>query len=75
MSITTREVFRKYTDEKTFEKIVEFETVSQMWENCLKEYKNLSAINFAGKSYTFEQIENDAAKFRGILKKLQRRKR
>lgn len=30
MSITTREVFRKYTDEKTFEKIVEFETVSQM---------------------------------------------
>lgn len=68
MSITTREVFRKYTDEKTFERIVEFETVSQMWENCLKEYKNLSAINFAGKSYTFEQIENDAAKFRGVLK-------
>lgn len=34
----------------------------------MKEYKNLNAINFAGKSYTFEQIENDAAKFRGVLK-------
>lgn len=68
MPVTTNEIFKKYTDDDTFKRIVEFETVSRMWENCQKNYGELKAISYAGKEYTFSEIENDAADFRTVLK-------
>ena len=67
--MTTNEIFKKYTDLETFSRIIEFETVTQMWKNCLEKYPDLNAICYDGIHYTFSQIENDAAKFRSLLKK------
>ena len=68
MALTTNECFKKYTDEKTFSKIIDFDTVSQMWENCQKEYAGLNAVSYDGKTYTYQQVETDAARFRAVLK-------
>ena len=38
------ELFRKYTDKETFSKIVDFNSVSQMWENSINTYPNNEAI-------------------------------
>ena len=66
--MTTREVFAKYTTPETFERIKEYETVSEMWENCLKQYPDAVAIEDDGKKYTYAQLEEDAAAFRTLLK-------
>ena len=67
--MTTNEVFKKYTDEKTFKRIVEYDSISQMWKNCLNEFGNQNAVCYDGEHLTFSQIENDAARFRSVLKK------
>lgn len=69
MAFTTDEAFRKYTDAETFSKIIEYESVSEMWEKCIADYADLNAVNFDGKQYTFRQIEDDAASFRDVLEK------
>ena len=68
MPVTTNEVFKKYTDEKTFSKIVDYESVSEMWEHCLNEYSDLNAICYDGNHYTYKKIEEDASSFRSVLK-------
>jgi len=68
MSFTTRDVFAKYTSAETFERIKEFDTVSQMWENCMDNYADNVAIEDDGKSYSFTDLDLDAAGFRTILK-------
>ena len=44
MKTNTRELFRKYTDPKEFDRIVEYQTVSEMWEHCLSEFHYAEAI-------------------------------
>ena len=68
MPVTTDEVFKKYTDEKTFSKIVNFASVSEMWEHSLKEYSDLNAICYDGVHYTYKKVEEDAASLRAVLK-------
>lgn len=65
---TKREVFAKYTDEATFSRIVEMDSVSQMWKKCLEQYYALPAIDYEGKQYTYAEVESDAALLRGLLK-------
>lgn len=65
--MTTNEVFRKYTDEETFSKIVSYESVSAMWKNSVASYAENTAIVFDGTEYTYGQLESDAAKFRTVL--------
>ncbi len=62
-----RSVFAKYTDPQTFAKIVEYDTVSQMWQRCINEYAELPAIVEDDKQYTYAQLEEDAALLRGCL--------
>ena len=64
----TKELFRKYTDEKTFAKIKDYETVSEMWLDCVKSYSDSTAIVDNGTSFTFAQLESDAADFRSLIK-------
>lgn len=64
----TKEAFRKYTDEATFNKIKDYETVSEMWLDCVKNYADNIAIVDNGESYSFAQLEKDAADFRGAIK-------
>lgn len=69
MTTQTRDLFRKYTDASEFERIVEFDTVSEMWERCLREYAGAEAIRDNGASYSYQALENDAAGFRTLLGK------
>ena len=67
MKTNTRELFRKYTDPKEFDRIVEYQTVSEMWVHCLSEFHDAEAIQDNGRSYTYQDLENDAAGFRTLL--------
>lgn len=64
-----RELLLKYTDEETLNKIVPYESVSEMWKNCVSNYSDLVAIVDKGE-YTYSQIEEDAKKIRGNLESL-----
>ncbi len=63
----SNEVFRKYTDEETFSKIVDYNNVSEMWEHCIKEYGDNVAVIDDGKEYTFSELDADVASFRTVL--------
>ena len=52
MNTPSREVFRKYTDDQTFDRIIEFGTVSEMWSRCSKEFADAVAITDAQNEYT-----------------------
>ena len=67
MQSRSREIFEKYTDPETFEKIREYNTVSEMWENCLRQYPQAIAIEDAGEKYSYARLEKDAAEFRTLL--------
>lgn len=60
-------MFSKYTDESTYQKIVSYDSVSQMWKSCQKQYGNEIAINDNGQNYSYCEIENDVAYFRTTL--------
>ena len=62
-----REYFRQFADDEEFERIVEKPTVTAMWRDCTAEFADRDAIVFKGESYTFAQLESDAAGFRTVL--------
>ncbi len=67
MATQTKEVFRKYTDAETFERIQEMDSVSEMWKRAVFEYDDRVAIEDNGQKYTYAQLEADAADFRTVL--------
>ncbi|MBR4767499.1 MAG: acyl--CoA ligase [Lachnospiraceae bacterium] len=66
---TSRETFRKYTDPETFAKIVDYPTVSAMWAHSVGAYASSAAIADDGKEYSYQTLEDDAARLRTVLKK------
>ena len=67
MKTPSNEIFRKYTTAETFEKIVEYPSVSAMWEHCVSAYGSAQAICDDGNTYTYAETEAAAASFRGAL--------
>jgi len=67
MKTQDRSVFAKYTDAETFAKIVEFDSVSEMWARCIENYSELCAISDDGKQYSYAELENDAAALRTLI--------
>ena len=65
-----REYFAKFVDAEQFARIQEKDTVVEMWESVRKEFADLVAIVDDGKSYTYAELDKDAAEFRGVLKGL-----
>ena len=65
--MNAREYFRPFTDPEEFERIVEKETVTGMWRDCLRDYAEREAIVFRDTAYTYEELERDAASFRAVL--------
>ena len=63
----TREFFRKFTDDETFDKIVEYPDVVTMWNRCAEEYGERIAIVDDGVERTFSQIDEDISFFRAVL--------
>lgn len=68
MKFETLELFRKYTDDATFEKIKEMDTLTEMLSYCGKSYADEPAITDASGTYTYAQLYNDVAHFRAVLK-------
>ncbi|MBE6673619.1 MAG: hypothetical protein E7596_00770 [Ruminococcaceae bacterium] len=60
-------IFEKYTDKETYAKIVDFESVSQMWAHSVSEYGDKTAICDNGESYTFSDLEEQVARMRSYL--------
>ncbi len=60
------EQFRKYTDEQTFAKIVNYPCITAMWEHCVAEYGDLPAI-VDGETYSYNTLNADVAAFRTVL--------
>ena len=52
-------MFSKYTDEQTYKQIVDFKSVSQMWENCIAKYNDNIAISDNGIDFSCGQIEKE----------------
>ena len=67
MITDTREKFRPYTKPEDYEKIIELDTVSEMWENCVREYPNIVAVQDIESTHTFLELEEDAAGFRTLI--------
>lgn len=63
----TVDPWRGYTDEETFSRIRDYGTISAMWAHCAKAYAERTAIEFAGRQYTFAQLDRDAAALRAAL--------
>ena len=64
----SNEIFRKYTDPETFKKIVDYASVTEMWNHSVKAYPDTPAIVDYGKTYTYVQLDGMVAAFRGALK-------
>ena len=67
MLTQSAEILRKYTDNETFEKIVDYGTVPEMWKNVLANFGENTAIMDEGTAYTYRQLEEDASYIRGLL--------
>lgn len=69
IKINSAEAFRKYTDIDTFSKIKNYNSVSEMWKHCTKEYKNLSAVQDDKNVVSFAELENMASRIRYAIGK------
>ena len=65
--MTDNEVFRKYTDQESFSKIISYDSVSLMWKHSVSVYGENKAVLFDGKEYTYNQLEEDVALYRTFL--------
>ena len=63
----SNEIFRKYTDSETFSKIVDFNNVTEMWQNSVSKYRDNVAIIDGENKYTYEQLDAEISAFRALL--------
>lgn len=61
-------VFANYTTKETFEKIVDYSCISEMWEHSVKEYGENIAVSDNGNTYTYKELDLKVALFRTVLK-------
>ena len=59
--------FAEYQTPEVFSSIRPFGTASEMWKSCVAKYAEKDAIVFDGQTYTFAQLEADAAILRTVL--------
>ncbi|MBR5134555.1 MAG: AMP-binding protein, partial [Clostridia bacterium] len=60
------DIFAKYTTPETFAAITDFASVSDMWQESAKAYRDSVAI-VDGDSYTYGQLDAMVASFRAVL--------
>ncbi|MBQ3266089.1 MAG: acyl--CoA ligase [Ruminococcus sp.] len=66
--MTTKEVFRPYTDPEQFDRIVEMDSVSEMWRHSVQNYPEAVAISDNGKDHTYAAIDADVSRFRSLIR-------
>ena len=59
--------FEKYTDKQTFEKIVDYSCVTEMWNHSVAEYPDNIAI-VDGAEYTYSALDGEIAGFRSVYR-------
>lgn len=64
--MTDSKIFAKYTDEETFNKIVDYSSLTDMWETSVKNYGDKLAI-VDGEEYTYAQFDAEVSAFRAVL--------
>ncbi len=67
MKTQDRSVFSQYTDPETFSRIVEMDSVSELWARCVHDYADLPAILDNGETHSYARLEEDAAALRYAL--------
>ncbi len=67
MKTPSREIWRKYTDAQTFDRIVGFDSVAQMWSVRAKEFADNTAIVDQGESVSYSALDAEVARFRSRL--------
>ncbi|MBR3750698.1 MAG: acyl--CoA ligase [Clostridia bacterium] len=65
---TNREIFEKYADSATLDRIVKFNNLGAMWDSRSKEYASLVAVSQSDASLTFAQLDASVSKLRAALK-------
>jgi len=65
---TNREIFEKYADSATLDRIVSFNNLGAMWDSRSKEYASLVAVSQSDASLTFAQLDASVSKLRAALK-------
>lgn len=68
MLSVSREQFRPYTRPDHFERIVEMDTVSEMWQKSVAAYSDTVAIVDDGREFTYAAIDEDIKGFRTLIK-------
>ncbi len=59
-------MFEKYTSKESFEKIVDFANLTEMWEHAVRTWGGNSAV-VDGKDYTFAELDAEVAAYRTVL--------
>ncbi len=68
MNLTVKQnPFDAYADPQTLARIKDYASVSQMWTFCAQEYAPLVAVQTAGESVTYAQLDGQVASFRTVL--------
>ncbi len=66
MQLETRELFRKYHNPEEFERLVELDTIPEMWAKVTKEFSDQEAL-VDGKTYTYKELEEAIGLYRKVL--------
>lgn len=72
MIIQDNRAFAPYTDPETFRRIVEYPSVSAMWQQVSSQYADEPALCDDGKIYTYRELDEAVALFRTVLKEAHR---
>lgn len=67
MAVTSFEPFRKYVSEEVLAQIKQYDSISEMWDNCAENYPDTVAIEDSGVQYTFAALDENVARFRTVL--------
>lgn len=59
--------FEKYCSPEILEQIIDYPSIPHMWQSCIKKYSELEAIEDAGKTYTYADLDCDMGGYRSIL--------
>lgn len=60
-------IFAKYTDEETFKKIVDYSSLTDMWESSVKSYADSIAVIDEDNRYTYAELDAEVAAYRALL--------
>ena len=61
-------VFEKYTSKEQFERIKCFDSVVELWNESVKEFPDEVALADPNRKVTYQEIDNQVARFRAVLK-------